>query len=205
MLTRRTLILATIALAPLAAAVTLPRAARALSPEAARQFIKQTADELVGAINSPGSPEQKRAQLQQIIDRAVAVEDVARFCLGAHWRAATPEERQQYVELFHRVLLNSVSGHLGEYKGLSYGIGRPAPGEGGITVPTVINRPGQPQVNLTWVVGDGGGAPKIIDLIAEGASLRITQRSDYDAYLQHNGGKVQALLEALRRQVSQTG
>jgi phospholipid transport system substrate-binding protein len=201
MVTRRTLLLS-----PLAAAALASRAsAAAVTPEQARQFIDRTAKEMIAVIDGNAPTEQKRAQLQQIIDRAVAVEEVGRFCLGRYWRAATPEQRQQYLQLFHRVLLNSITGHIGEYKGVTYTLGRPVPGNGGIEVPSVLNRPGQPSANLTWLVSGDGGNPKIIDVIAEGTSMRITQRSDYDSYLSRNGGRISALLEAMKRQASQTG
>lgn len=204
MLTRRSLLIATL---PLAGAL-VPgwlRPARAQSPAQATQFIDQTAKQLVAIIDAGAPAPQKRAQLQQIIDRDVAVAEVAQFCLGRHWRDATPQQQKDYVQLFHRVLLNSIAGHLGDYKGITYTLGRAMPGDGGVQVPTVLNRPGQPSANLTWLVSNEGGSPKIVDLIAEGTSLRLTQRSDYDSYLNRNGGRVQALLDAMKRQANQSG
>jgi phospholipid transport system substrate-binding protein len=196
--TRRALLLCCI-VAPLA----VP--ARAQSAEQALAFVDQTAKQLVGVINGPGSPDQKRAQLQQIIDRAVAVDEVARFCLGRFWRSATPEQQHEYLELFHRVLLNSIAGHMGEYQGVTYTLGRAMPGEGGISIASVISRPGQPPVNFIWVIGNEAGNPKIVDLIVEGTSLRVTQRSDYASYLARNSNSVQALLDAMRRQLAAAG
>ncbi len=199
--TRRTLLLSSLALAvPAAFAGIAP--AWALAPAQATQFIDQTARELIAVIDAGAPVAQKRAQLQQIIDRAVAVDQVARFCLGRHWRSATPQQQQQYVQLFHRVLLNSITGHLGDYKGITYSLGRAVPGDGGMQVPSVMNRPGQPPANLTWVVSDEAGSAKIVDVVAEGTSLRLTQRSDYDSYLNRNGGNVQALITAMQRQAS---
>ena len=58
---------------------------------------------------------------------------------------------------------------------------------------------------MDWLVSVDGGGPKIIDVIAEGTSLRLTQRSDYSSYLAHNNNSVQALIDALRQQASQPG
>jgi phospholipid transport system substrate-binding protein len=204
MLTRRTLLRSSLALAALAAdSPAWP--ARALSPGQAAQFIDQAAKQMIAVIDAAGSEAQKRPQLQQIIDRVVAVEEIGRFCLGRFWRTASPQQQQEYLRLFHRVLLNSITGHLGDYKGITYTLGRPVPGEGGVQVPSVMNRPGQPAANLTWVVADVGGSPKIIDVIAEGTSMRLTQRSDYNSFLNRNGGNVQALIDAMKRQAGQSG
>ena len=204
MLTRRSLLMSSLALAALATAAP-PRAAGAQTPTQATQFIDQTARQLIAVIDSAGSAAQKRTQLQQIIDRTVAVEQIARFCLGRFWRTASPAQQKDYVQQFHHVLLSSITGHLGEYKGVTYSLGRAVPGEGGVQVPSVMNRPGQPSANLTWVVANDGGGPKIIDVLAEGTSMRLTQRSDYDSFLNQHNGNVTALVTALKRRASQEG
>ena len=48
-----------------------------------------------------------------------------------------------------------------------------------------------------------GGQLKVVDVIAEGASLRLTQRSEYSSVIQRNGGQVSALLDAMRQQIQQ--
>lgn len=68
---------------------------------------------------------------------------------------------------------------------------------------TTVMRPNNPPANVAWVVGNGGGNPKIIDVIAEGTSMRLTQRSDYSAYLSRHNNNVQELIDAMRQQVAQ--
>ena len=73
----------------------------------------------------------------------------------------------------------------------------------GTYVPTVIERAGNKPVNITWLVAEADGAMRIADVVAEGMSLRMTQRSDYASFLAHNGGNLDALLAALRKQVGE--
>ena len=47
------------------------------------------------------------------------------------------------------------------------------------------------------------GELKIVDVIAEGASLRLTQRSEYSSVISRNGGRVAALLDAMKQQIAQ--
>jgi phospholipid transport system substrate-binding protein len=49
------------------------------------------------------------------------------------------------------------------------------------------------------VVGATGNF-KVVDVLAEGTSLRQTQRSDYTSFLDGHGGNVQTLIDALKRQ-----
>ena len=67
---------------------------------------------------------------------------------------------------------------------------------------TVIRRPNQQPNNVQWVVSQATGRPKIIDVIAEGISLRVTQRSDYSAFISRNNNDVNALISAMRQQAA---
>jgi phospholipid transport system substrate-binding protein len=204
MLTRRTLLLASLATAAMLAAAVVMPPAHAQPAAAAASFIDKTGQELIAVVNGPAPREQKQERLQQIIDRAVDVDAIAKFCLGRYWRSATPEQQKQYLVLFHQVLLKNISGKLGEYEGVTFVLGRSTPRDGGVAVGTVVTRPGTAPANVEWVVSDTSGSPRIVDVVAEGTSLRLTQRNDYSSYLSHNGDSVQALLDAMRQQLAQS-
>jgi phospholipid transport system substrate-binding protein len=70
----------------------------------------------------------------------------------------------------------------------------------GVYVPTTIERSGNPPVRVTWVVRADALNPRLIDVIAEGVSLRLTVRNDYSAFLLHHGNNIDSLLEAMRNQ-----
>jgi phospholipid transport system substrate-binding protein len=202
-LNRRTML--TSALAGMLALGGQAGAAHAQSAEQAAAFIEQAGKDLTAVINAPGPISDKQAQLRQIVDRIVDVDAVARFCLGRYWRTASPEQQRQYLDLFHQVLLKSVITNLGNYQGVSFAVGRTVASDSDFTVSTVVSRAGTAPANVQWVVSMAGGAPRIVDLIAEGTSLRLTQRSDYAAYLAHNGDNLQALLDAMRQKLTQSG
>jgi phospholipid transport system substrate-binding protein len=177
----------------------------AQTPEQASAFVDKAGKELIAVVNGPGSPADKQAQLKQIVDRVVDVDEVGRFCLGRFWRSVPPAEQQQYLQLFHQVLQKNVAGKLGDYQGVTFVVGRATPRDGGVAVATVVTRPNVAPANVEWVVSSSSGSPKIIDVVAEGTSLRLTQRSDYASFLAHNGDSVPALMDAMRKQLSQPG
>lgn len=166
------------------------------------EFVRGLGARLTAVVNGPGSLGEKKAQVLPLLNQDVDVDGIGRFCLGRFWRTATPAQQARYLTLFHQVLVNSITGHLGEYKGVSIATGQASSADGKSTVPTVITRPGQPAANVEWVISDAGGSPKVVDVVAEGVSLSLTQRNDYTSYLAHNGNNVEALLNALSRQVS---
>ena len=192
----------------LAALLVLPLAARADDagdPAKAATFVQQAGIDLAGVVAGATSPADKQARLAPYIQRVVDEQGLARFCLGRYWQIATPQERDEYLRLFHIVLLRGVVNRLGDYQAGSVKVivNQPVAKPEGIFVPTVVERSGNKPVNITWLVTTDGGTMHIADVVAEGMSLRMTQRSDYASFMARNGGSMQALLAALHKQVGE--
>jgi phospholipid transport system substrate-binding protein len=170
----------------------------------ATAFVTDLSSQLVRVVNGPAPMDEKRRQIGNIIDSMVDVPTIARFCLGRFWNNATPQQQRDFTNLFHQVLINNITGHLGEYKGVSLTVTTTQERGGNPYVGTIVRRPNVAPATVQWVISTKSGAPKVIDLIAEGTSLRLTQRSDYASYLSRNNNSVDALINALRRQVAST-
>ena len=190
----------------LAAATALfPLSVRAQATDKATAFVKSTGDRLVAIVNGPGSAATKRAAMTKILDSDVDVDGIGRFCLGRFWRQATPEQQKQYLAAFHEVLVTSITSKLGEYQGVTFAIGRSKPQDEEAVVSTTVVRPNNPPTAVDWIIANPTTQPKIIDVVAEGTSLRLTQRQDYASYLTHNANNVEALIAAMKSQVAQNG
>ena len=113
-------LLFTVSAAALVAGPGLLRPARAQSASAAAAFVKATGADLVQVVNGNGSNEQKAQTLAQVIDLRVDVNGIAKFCLGRFWCTATPQQQQQFLDLFRRVLVLSIDSKMGEYQGGSH-------------------------------------------------------------------------------------
>lgn len=197
---RRRLLLAAAAGAPLLAS----RPARAQMDVArATAFIQQTGDQMVAAINSGAPAAQRREQVVALVRRAVDIEGVGRFVLGRFWRQATAQEQAEYLRLFEETLVRNLAARFGEFQGVRFSLGRSQQRtEDDALVSTIVERPGSPPVSLDWRVAETPQGPRVVDLVAEGTSLRLTQRSEYSAVVTRNGGRVSALLDAMRGQVA---
>lgn len=200
MMTRRTTLLL---LGAAGVVLATGRSAPAQSADAAATaFVQQTGNQIVAVVNGSGTSEQKRPRMQQVIDQNVDVDEIARFSLGGAWRRATAEQQRTYLGLFHDVLLNNIVSKIGDYQGVRFTVGRASPRADTIVVNTTVDRPNNPSTQVDWVISSASGRPKIVDVVAEGTSLRLTQRSDYAAYLNRNNGSVDALIAAMRQQIA---
>jgi phospholipid transport system substrate-binding protein len=203
MLTRRRL-LACSSLAGLFLAAAPLTASRAWAQAGgdATAFVVRLGNALVAIIDGPGSYDDKKARLRPLIDQSVDVDGIARFCLGRFWRTATPAQQGEFSQLFHEVLMNNIFGKIGEFRGVTFAPTTTTQREQDTLVGTTIKRPNQQANNVQWVVNQTAGGQKIVDVVAEGTSLRLTQRSDYAAYLQRNNNNVDALIAAMRQQIA---
>jgi phospholipid transport system substrate-binding protein len=200
---RRTAILGVGAGILLAASLCGLSPARAQTASQAATLVKSTSDRLVAVVNGAGSPGEKRQQLQEVMESSVDVEDIARSCLGRFWHTATSDQQRQYVGLFRDLLLTKISGHFGEYQGVRVTMGLVRASEGNEIVITTLQRPDTPPTQVDWVVSASSGSPKIVDLLAGGTSLRLTQTSDFRAYLSRHQYDIQRLLDGMQQLVAQ--
>lgn len=199
----RSFLLRLLAAAPLLLALPVHAAPGA---EAAARFIQQAGNELAADLNAPGTAAAKRPALVAFMGRVVDMDGVGRFVLGRYWRSATPQQQEDYLHTFRVTLTNAVVIRLGNYAGgVALTVVRAEPAADGVHVATRITKPGSPPYDVTWIVDGTDEQPRIIDVVAEGVSLRQTTRSDYASYVQRHGGDVGALIQAMRAQAARGG
>jgi len=162
-------------------------------------------DRLVAIVNSAVSTAEKRRQLTQILEAAVDVDSVARFCLGRFWRTSTPDQQKRFVTAFHDVLVTNITAKLGEYQGVKLTVEKARMQDEEAIVSSIVERPNNPQTTVDWVIEDPASNPRVVDVLAEGTSLRLTQRQDYASYLTRNNNSVDALINAMKQQTAQNG
>jgi len=204
MITRRILAAAICSAFTIAALKTVAAQAVAADlPSRAAAFIEERGSEMIEIVNADGPIDDKREAVAKVLRKAVDIRGVAQFVLGRHWRTATEAQRSEYLSLFEETLVRNLSARFGELRGVTFSIGRnQMASEQEAVVSTVVTRPNNPAIALDWRVADVEGTPRIVDVVAEGTSLRITQRSEYSAVVQRGGG-MEGLLRAMRQQLAQ--
>jgi phospholipid transport system substrate-binding protein len=136
------------------------------------------------------------------LNEAFAVQAISQFVLGRYWRVASDEEQQRFTQVLEDVVVQRFMPIFAEYEGEGLEVRQTVVDEKNnlITVITTTDFNGE-QVRLDWRLRPHGDTFKIVDVVAEGASLVITYRSEYGAFIKQNGGRVAALIEDLRSKV----
>ena len=168
------------------------------SQESARTFITQLGKETVAVLQKSDSAPQKAAQMEDILRRGFDFPTIGRFVLGRYWNSASPQQRDEYLKVFTDFVSKSYSRRLAEeasVNGFNINSIRDL-GEGDVLVQTSITRPSGAPLNYEWRVRDSGGTTKIVDVVVEGVSLLVTQRSDFTSVASQNG--VDGLIASLR-------
>ena len=90
------------------------------------------------------------------------------------------------------------SERFGQYAGQTLAIGKTISRPNGVFVvdSRLSQSNGQP-IKLEWEVRQGAQGLRITDVKIEGVSMVMTRRSDFNSYIQQNGGKVQPLIDEL--------
>ena len=200
--TRQTTTIFIMAAALLAVSPCAVRNAWAQSDEQAVSFVGDSAGALVAIANGGGTAQEKHQRIREVLDRSVDLQGIARVCLGRFWHTASPRQQLQYTTLSRDLIVTKIADHLGEYQGVRVTMGAARTRDGTEIVATTVERPGDPADEVDWVVSNATGSPKIVDLLAEGTSMRQTQGSDFAAYLASHQNDVNLLIEGLQQKVA---
>jgi len=73
----------------------------------------------------------------------------------------------------------------------------------GVIVSTDVINPGNPSpLRIDWRLVADNSAYKINDVIVEGVSMTVTQRSEFASVVQRNGGRVGSLIALMREKTA---
>ena len=176
--------------------------------QAATALIKSMGDDAIKTLSDQSLNEkQKEQKFQQYLNQSFNMNLIGRFVLGNSWRNATDEQRNEFLEVFREYMVVSYGQKIGSYSGESLKVKEAKPINGKETlVYSVIEQPNGPPIKLDWRVRKSNdGKQQIVDVIVEGVSLAVTQRSEFSSVVNKPGVGVDGLIKKLQEQVKTEG
>jgi len=191
----------------LAALLLLPAVAMAkgekTDPDEAKQYLETLGNDALSILGDNSVDLATREdKVRTLMEDNLDLQLIGRFVLGRHWREASPEQREEYLELFEEFVLQTYTRRLGGYSGQSFKVtsARPVGKRGDALVDTEITEQGAQPIKAGWRVKTTNGEKRIVDVMVEGVSMAATQRSEFDAIVRRDG--VGGLIEVLKVKVT---
>lgn len=169
----------------------------------AEKFIEMMATDAIAFLGSSDLSEvEKQKRFSKLLTRSFDMNTIGRFALGRYWRVSSAEQRKEYQKLFRDMIVEVYSRRFGEYDGQALEVrGSRRDNEKDVTVNSfIVPKDGGQEIQVDWRVRQKNGKYKIIDVMVEGVSMALTQRSDFSSVIQRGGGEVSVLLAHLREQ-----
>jgi phospholipid transport system substrate-binding protein len=183
-------------LLPIAAA-----AAQELSPEA---LVRQVTADVLDSIQNDaalqaGDRKKAIALAEQKVLPHIDFTEATRLALGSWWKTATPAQREKLSAGFRSLLVRTYANAIGAYKGQSMRVlpVRMEAGADDVTVRNQFLRPGAPPLRVDYAMYKTPAGWKIYDIVAEGVSLVLTYRAEFDQVARQSGidGLIQRIAE----------
>jgi phospholipid transport system substrate-binding protein len=168
-------------------------------------FIKDLGSKAIAVLGPQVPAAQRLNRFRELFRDDFDVPEIGRFVLGRYWRTASEQQQAEFLRLFQEYIVQAYSTRLGEYGGEPFRVIGSRQSGGEIVVTSEIQRQNGSRIAVDWYLVDRGGRYKISDVYVGGVSMKVTERDEFGAVIQRNGGQVQALIDLLRRKVAATG
>ncbi len=154
-------------------------------------------------LNNKSDPEVRQARFRELFHADFDCPGIARFVLGRYWRNASEEEQQEFVKLFENYVVFVYTARLSNFGGQTFKVrGSRSDGDGVIVSTEIFNPGNSSPLRIDWRLVTDNGVYKINDVIVEGISMMVTQRSEFASVVQRHGGHLRGLLTMMREKTA---
>ena len=142
----------------------------------------------------------KEAQFGKLFDKNFDVPSISRFVLGKYWKQASLDQKKKFIKAFRNYIVKTYSSRFNEYSGEKLKLidfeneSNPKI----FLVHTILERQDAPVIKVDWRIGKKKDRFVILDIIIEGISLAITQRSEFVSVIDQNEGNIDQLISLLK-------
>lgn len=179
-------------------------AAASVSEKEYQNFVESTGNEIIQVLVHKETPMEKRKDnFREILRTKFSIPSIGKFVLARYWRQADDSQKARYLKLFETAIVENYSAQFDNYSNEKLQVTGTHPmDDGGVLVNSKVLRPsGAEPLLVDWKVfyHKKDGAFKVVDLVVNGVSMSITQRSEYAGLIQSAGGNMDTFLDNLSK------
>src|SRR5215471_12715187 len=160
-------------------------------------FVQRLGNDAIKELADPAiAPSEREVRFRRLLRDRFDMAAISKFVLGRYWRAADERQRAEFQQLFVEFVVRSYSTRFGEYLGKGIKVtGASAEDGGTVLVHSSIDMPSSSSrdVRVDWRLRGADDNLAVVDIVAEGVSMSVTQRSQFASMVQDHGGLTGAI------------
>jgi len=142
---------------------------------------------------------EKEENFGKLFDKNFDVPSISRFVLGKYWKKASLDQKKKFIKVFRNYVVKTYSTRFNDYSGEQLKLVNFENEKNPkiFLVHTVLERQDAPFIKVDWRIGKKKESFIILDIIIEGISLAVTQRSEFVSVIEQNEGNIDKLIALL--------
>lgn len=177
----------------------LPGSASALTEDTATALIDKVVSDINRVIASGRSLGAMIKEFENIFRRYADVPIIAQSTLGQDWKRASSGQRKAYVAAFRSYVARKYGKRFKEFEGGNVEVRSVRKVRSGYEVKSFVTLRGRRPFEVAFLVSDRSGRDLFFDMIIEGISLRLTERTEIGSMLDRRKGNIDALIGDLKQ------
>ena len=161
------------------------------------QFVKNVTGQLADIARTK-SGAGRDAAVREVLRNNFDLAHMARVALGSRWNEASESLKARFLAALEVTEARAYGERLAKLAGADVAIDQVVAKPNGVSmVKAVLTQANGQTLRIEWEVHDNGGGARIADLRVAGVSMSQIKRSEFNLYLQSNGGQVEPLVQEL--------
>lgn len=172
----------------------------AASVKPSEEFVQTIGNDIISLIRSSKTMVQKKDHFRTLLRSHFDMTAIGQFVLGRYWRIANEKEKQEFLKLFEQNMVDTYTSQFDEYKDETMKVtGSREAEDGAIWVESQVKGSAREPLKVRWKLYKHGNDYRVYDIYVNEASMSITHRSEYATSIQKAGGRIQGLIDDLRK------
>ncbi len=157
-------------------------------------------------VNKKAPLSERKNEFRHVLKDYFDIPEIGKFVLARYWKRATNDQKTEYLDLFENAIVDNYAAQFDDYQNETLEVQsvRESADQGIMVMSVIKKQTGAPPLKVDWKIFQTKQGLKVYDIIVNGVSMSITQRSEYAGIINKNGGQLEGLLKLMREGKSPT-
>ncbi|OJX13074.1 MAG: hypothetical protein BGO77_04350 [Caedibacter sp. 37-49] len=157
-------------------------------------------------VNKKAPLSERKNEFRHVLKDYFDIPEIGKFVLARYWKRATNNQKTEYLDLFENAIVDNYAAQFDDYQNETLEVQsvRESADQGIMVMSVIKKQTGAPPLKVDWKIFQTKQGLKVYDIIVNGVSMSITQRSEYAGIINKNGGQLEGLLKLMREGKSPT-